>query len=51
MFKYGKGNNFYKFKTALAEVALREYGNLGMLIEAKCYVPTLVLPDYKARRV
>jgi hypothetical protein len=25
--KYGKGNNFYKFKAALSEAALREYGN------------------------
>jgi len=33
MLKYGKGNNFYKFKAALSEAALREYGNLGKLIE------------------
>ncbi len=47
MLKYGKGNNFYKFKNALAEAALKEYCNLGKLIEAeKYYVPTLVLPDY-----
>jgi hypothetical protein len=27
--KYGNGNNFVKFKTALSEVALEEYGDLG----------------------
>jgi hypothetical protein len=47
MLKYGQGNNFYKFKNALAEAALKEYCNLGKPIEAeKYYVPTLVLPDY-----
>jgi len=49
MLKYGKGNNFYKFKAALSEAALKEYGNLGKLIEQeKYYVPVLDLPDYKA---
>jgi hypothetical protein len=49
MLNYGKGNNFYKFKAALLETALREYGNLGNLIEQeKYYVPVLDLPDYKA---
>ncbi len=43
MLKYGKGNNFYKFKAALLEAALREYGNLGKLIkQEKCYVPVLL---------
>jgi len=42
-------NNFYKFKAALSEAALREYGNLGKLIEQeKYYIPVLDLPDYKA---
>jgi flagellar basal body rod protein FlgC len=49
MLKYAKGNYFYKFKAALSEAALREYGNLGKLIEQeKYYVPVLDLPDYKA---
>jgi hypothetical protein len=49
MLKYGKGNNFYKLKAALSEAALREYGNLGKLIEQeKYYVTVLDLPDYKA---
>jgi hypothetical protein len=49
MLKYGKGNNFYKFKAALSKAALREYGNLGKLIEQeKYYVPVLDLPDYNA---
>jgi hypothetical protein len=52
MLKYGKGNNFYKFKAALLEAALREYGNLGKLIEQeKYYVPVLDLPDYKAKGI
>jgi hypothetical protein len=50
--KYGKGNNYFKFKQALAEKAIREYGNLGKLIELeKYYVPKLELPDYKAMGV
>jgi hypothetical protein len=45
--KYGKGNNFVKFKTALSEVALEEYGDLGRLIkQEKYYVPGFVVPDY-----
>jgi hypothetical protein len=49
MLKYGKDNNFYKFKAALSEAALKAYGNLGKLIEfEKYYIPTLVLPDYTA---
>ena len=38
--RYGRGNNFVKFKTALSEVALEEYGDLGRLIRLeKYYVP------------
>jgi hypothetical protein len=37
MLKYGKGNNFYKFKAALAEVAQEKFGNLGRLIEEDKY--------------
>jgi hypothetical protein len=49
MLKYGKGNNYFKFKQALAEMAIKEYGNLGKLIElGKYYVPKLELPDYAA---
>ncbi len=49
MLKYGNGNNFHKFKSTLSEVALKEYGNLGKLIDLeKYYIPTLTMPDYKA---
>jgi methionine synthase II (cobalamin-independent) len=49
MLKHGKGNNFYKFKAALSEAALRVYGDLDKLIEHDIYyVPVLDLPDYKA---
>jgi hypothetical protein len=38
--RFGKGNNFYKFRHALSEVCLKEFGNLGRLIEEeKAYVP------------
>jgi hypothetical protein len=37
MLRYGKGNNLCKLKTVLAEVALKEYGNLGKLIEVEKY--------------
>jgi hypothetical protein len=40
MLKYGKGNNYFKFKQALAKTAIKEYSNLGKLIELeKYYVP------------
>jgi len=35
--KYGKGINFVKFKTALSEVVLEEYGDLGRLIRLEKY--------------
>ena len=45
--KYGKGNNFVKFKTALSEVALEEYRDLGWLIKLeKYFIPVFTLPDY-----
>ena len=45
--KYGQGNNFVKFKTALSEVALEEHGDLGRLIkQEKYYVPGFMVPDY-----
>jgi hypothetical protein len=47
--KYGKGNNFHRFRLALTKVAIKEYGNLGKLIELEKYcVPKLVLTDYTA---
>jgi hypothetical protein len=47
--KYGKGNNYFKFKQALAEMAIKEYGNLGKLIDLEKYnIPNLELPDYAA---
>ena len=40
MLKYGKGNNFYKFKEALSVESIEKFGNLGRLIkEEKYYVP------------
>jgi hypothetical protein len=40
MLHYGKGNNFHKFKDALSEAALKEFGNLEKLINlGKYYVP------------
>jgi hypothetical protein len=40
MLRYGKGNNFHKFKHALSKVAFKEFGNLGKLINlGKYYVP------------
>jgi hypothetical protein len=49
MLKYGKGNNYFKFKQELAEMAIKEYGNLGKLIELeKYYLPKLELLDYTA---
>jgi hypothetical protein len=45
--KYGKGNSFVKFKAALSEVALEEYGDLGRLIKKESnYLPTFTAPDY-----
>ena len=36
--KYGPGNNFSKFKEAISNVALKEYGALGKLIKQGSYV-------------
>ena len=44
MLKYGKGNNFYKFKAALAEVAQEKFGNLGRLIEEDKYYEPEYIP-------
>jgi hypothetical protein len=35
--RFGPNNNFAKFKEALAKKALREYGDLGRLIETETY--------------
>jgi hypothetical protein len=46
MLTFGPNNNFAKFKEALASKALREYGDLGRLIESgHYYVPDLPDPD------
>jgi hypothetical protein len=43
---FGPNNNFAKFKEALAAKALREYGDLGRLIESgHYYVPDPPDPD------
>jgi hypothetical protein len=31
--KYGKGNNFYKFRVSLSNEATEKFGNLGKLID------------------
>jgi hypothetical protein len=31
--RFGRGNNFHKFKQSLSELSLKEYGNLGKLIQ------------------
>jgi hypothetical protein len=50
--KYGKGNNFVKFKAALSEVALEEYGDLERLIKKESYyLPTFTAPDYSGMRM
>jgi hypothetical protein len=52
MLRFGKGNNFYKFKAQLSNAAIEKYGNLGKLIELeRYYVPTLVIPDFAAMGV
>jgi hypothetical protein len=49
MLKYGRSNNFYKFRTALSNEATERYGNLGKLIDLeKYYLPTFVVEDYTA---
>jgi len=52
MLRFGIGNNFYKFKAQLSNVAIEKYGNLGKLIELeKYYAPALVIPDFRAMGV
>jgi hypothetical protein len=49
LLKFGKANNFYKFRAALSNEATERYGNLGKLIDLEqYYVPTFVLEDYTA---
>jgi hypothetical protein len=45
MLCFGKGNNFHKFKQVLWEAALKEYGNLGKLINlGMYYIPEFSQP-------
>jgi hypothetical protein len=47
--RYGKGNNFYKFRETLSEVAMEKFGNLGKLIDLEeYYLPEMVFTDFKA---
>ncbi len=40
MLRFGKGNNFFKFRQAFAKACLKEYGHVGRLIEEeKAYSP------------
>ena len=49
MLKFGKANNFYKFRQALSNEAMEKYGNLGRLIDQEqYYLPTFVMEDYQA---
>jgi hypothetical protein len=49
MWKFGKSNNFYKFRVALSNEATERYGNLGKLINLeKYYALSFVLEDYTA---
>jgi len=40
--RYGPNNNFAKFKEAMSKAALKNYGNLGRLIQldGRYYQPT-----------
>jgi hypothetical protein len=47
--KFGKNNNFYKFRAALSNEATERYDNLGKLIDLeKYYDPPFVAEDYEA---
>jgi hypothetical protein len=49
MLRYGKGNNFYKFRETLSEVAMEKFGNLGKLIDLEeYYLPEMVFTDFEA---
>lgn len=49
MLRYGKGNNFYKFREALSEVMMEKYGNLGKLIDLERYYLTAIkFTDFEA---
>jgi hypothetical protein len=44
--RFGKGNNFQKFKAALLEMALEEYSDLGRLTKQESYyVPPFIAPS------
>lgn len=42
--RYGKGNNIYQFKQTLFKVSLREFGNLGKLIQRSTYFQPEYVP-------
>jgi hypothetical protein len=49
MLRYGKGNNFYKFRETLLEVAMEKLRNLGKLIDLEeYYLPEMVFTDFEA---
>jgi len=44
--RYGSTNNLHKFKEALSEQAIKEYGHLGKVIEQGTYcIPAYVAVD------
>ena len=48
MLKFGKANNFYKFRAALSNEATEKFGNLGKLIDLEEYfLPELAMQDFE----
>jgi hypothetical protein len=44
--KFGKANNFYKFRAALSNEATEKFGNLGKLIDLEeYYLPELEMQE------
>jgi hypothetical protein len=49
MLRYGKENNFCKFREALSEVVMEKFGNLGKLIDLEeYYLPDMEFTDFEA---
>jgi hypothetical protein len=49
MLRYGKGNNFYKFRETFLEVVIEKFGNLGKLIDLEeYYLLDMVFTDFEA---
>jgi hypothetical protein len=49
MLKFGKANNFYKFRQALSNKVMEKFGNIGKLIDLEqYYIPTFMMEDYQA---